>query len=130
MEPHVASGYHNVVLKREYQPECCCSSVLGKVDIRRTEPGARRALSESILFGHADLTCRNGHKRVCERPKSRQVLGRSRKPVNVPSRPVCPAFHTGQQTIPLQIRTMREYAATRDWTIVLQVKEAKTRAAS
>jgi putative DNA-invertase from lambdoid prophage Rac len=28
-----------------------------------------------------------------------------------------------QQTIPLQIRAMREYAAARGWTIVLQVKE-------
>ena len=28
-----------------------------------------------------------------------------------------------QQTIPLQMRAMREYAATRGWTIVLQVKE-------
>jgi putative DNA-invertase from lambdoid prophage Rac len=28
-----------------------------------------------------------------------------------------------QQTLPLQIRAMREYAVTRGWTIVLQVKE-------
>ena len=28
-----------------------------------------------------------------------------------------------QQTLPLQIRAMREYAAKRDWTIVTQVKE-------
>ena len=28
-----------------------------------------------------------------------------------------------QQTIPLQIRALREYAARRDWTIALQVKE-------
>src|SRR5688572_11523129 len=28
-----------------------------------------------------------------------------------------------QQTLPLQMRAMREYAATRDWTIVMQVKE-------
>jgi DNA invertase Pin-like site-specific DNA recombinase len=28
-----------------------------------------------------------------------------------------------QQTIPLQIRTMREYAAKRGWTVVAQVKE-------
>ncbi len=31
-----------------------------------------------------------------------------------------------QQTIPLQIRAMREYAAARGWTIVLQVKEVGT----
>ena len=28
-----------------------------------------------------------------------------------------------QQTLPLQIRTMREYAAKRNWTIITQVKE-------
>jgi putative DNA-invertase from lambdoid prophage Rac len=28
-----------------------------------------------------------------------------------------------QQTLPLQIRTMREYAAKRNWTIVTQIKE-------
>ena len=28
-----------------------------------------------------------------------------------------------QQTIPLQLRAMREYATTRGWTIVKQVKE-------
>ena len=28
-----------------------------------------------------------------------------------------------QQTLPLQIRTMREYAAKRDWTIAAQIKE-------
>ena len=28
-----------------------------------------------------------------------------------------------QQTIPLQLRTMREYAAIRGWTIVMQTKE-------
>ena len=35
-----------------------------------------------------------------------------------------------QQTIPLQIRAMREYAAKREWTIVLQVKEVGSGAAN
>ena len=30
---------------------------------------------------------------------------------------------TDQQTVPLQIRALREYAVRRDWTIALQVKE-------
>jgi DNA invertase Pin-like site-specific DNA recombinase len=30
---------------------------------------------------------------------------------------------TDQQTIPLQIRVLREYAVRRGWTIALQVKE-------
>jgi DNA invertase Pin-like site-specific DNA recombinase len=28
-----------------------------------------------------------------------------------------------QQTLPLQIRAMREYAAKRNWTIITQIKE-------
>ena len=36
---------------------------------------------------------------------------------------------TDQQTIPLQMRTMREYAAKRDWTIALQIKEVGSGAA-
>jgi DNA invertase Pin-like site-specific DNA recombinase len=34
-----------------------------------------------------------------------------------------------QQTLPLQIRSMREYAANREWTIALQVKEVGSGAA-
>jgi DNA invertase Pin-like site-specific DNA recombinase len=63
-------------------------------------------------------------KRASEETKSRQVFGHSRKQPKM--------FRVGlyarvstqdQQTIPLQIRAMREYAARREWTIVLQVKE-------
>ncbi len=28
-----------------------------------------------------------------------------------------------QQTLPLQVRTMREYAAKRGWTVAMQIKE-------
>ena len=34
-----------------------------------------------------------------------------------------------QQTLPLQIRAMREYAAKRGWTIVAQIKEVGSGAA-
>ena len=34
-----------------------------------------------------------------------------------------------QQTIPLQIRALREYSARRGWTIALQVKEVGSGAA-
>lgn len=34
-----------------------------------------------------------------------------------------------QQTLPLQMRAMREYAAKRDWTVVLQLKEIGSGAA-
>jgi putative DNA-invertase from lambdoid prophage Rac len=63
-------------------------------------------------------------KRASEKTKSEQVFGHSRKAVKM--------FRVGlyarvstqdQQTLPLQMRAMREYAATRGWTIVLQTKE-------
>ena len=63
-------------------------------------------------------------KRASEKAKSGQVFGHRRKKPEM--------FRVGlyarvstqdQQTIPLQIRAMREYATARGWTIVLQVKE-------
>ena len=63
-------------------------------------------------------------KRASEKAKSGQVFGHRRKKPEM--------FRVGlyarvsthdQQTIPLQIRAMREYAAARGWTIVQQVKE-------
>jgi len=63
-------------------------------------------------------------KRVSGKAKSDRVFGQARKPVKM--------FRVGlyarvssnyQQTIPLQIRALREYAARRGWTIALQVKE-------
>jgi putative DNA-invertase from lambdoid prophage Rac len=55
---------------------------------------------------------------------SRRVFGQARKPAKM--------FHAGlyarvstndQQTIPLQIRALREYAARRGWAVAMQVKE-------
>lgn len=62
--------------------------------------------------------------------KSGRVFGQSRKPAKM--------FRVGlyarvskhdQQTLPLQIRSMREYAANRGWTIALQVREVGSGAA-
>src|SRR5204863_10033217 len=64
-------------------------------------------------------------KRASRRAKSPRVFG------HLPRRAKAP-FRVGlyarvsthdQQTIPLQTRAMREYAARRGWTITLQVKE-------
>jgi putative DNA-invertase from lambdoid prophage Rac len=64
-------------------------------------------------------------KRASHKPKSRKVFGH-------PSGRAKPELRVGmyarvstqdQQTIPLQTRAMREYAARRGWTIALQVKE-------
>jgi putative DNA-invertase from lambdoid prophage Rac len=63
-------------------------------------------------------------KRASENTKSGEVFGHRRKKPEL--------FRVGlyarvstqdQQTIPMQMRAMREYAATRGWTIILQVKE-------
>src|SRR5450755_1258570 len=59
-----------------------------------------------------------------EKAKSPRVFGQARKPAK--------RFRVGlyarvstndQQTIPLQIRALREYAVRRGWTIAMQVKE-------
>jgi len=64
-------------------------------------------------------------KRASREPKSRRVFGH-------PSRRAKTELRVGlyarvstqdQQTIPLQARAMREYAARRGWVIALQVKE-------
>ena len=63
-------------------------------------------------------------KRASEKTKSPRVFGQARKPAEM--------FRAGlyarvscsdQQTIPLQIRALREYAARRGWAIALEVKE-------
>ena len=72
----------------------------------------------------ADRAAEMAVKRASEKAKSEKVFGHPRKAAKM--------FRVGlyarvstqdQQTIPLQMRAMREYAATRGWTIVLQVKE-------
>src|SRR5450432_1713669 len=63
-------------------------------------------------------------KRASEKAKSQRVFGHARKPAKM--------FHAGlyarvstndQQTIPLQVRALRDYAVRRGWSIALQVKE-------
>jgi len=63
-------------------------------------------------------------KQVSKKRKPPKVFGQARKPAKM--------FRAGlyarvsssdQQTIPLQIRALREYAVRRGWTIALQVKE-------
>ena len=63
-------------------------------------------------------------KRPLQKTKSGRVFGQPRKPAKM--------FRAGfyarvsthdQQTLPLQIRAMREYAAKRGWTVAVQIKE-------
>ena len=64
-------------------------------------------------------------KRASRRAKSPRVFGHPSSRAQAPFRVGLYARVSthDQQTIPLQTRAMREYAARRGWTIVLQVKE-------
>src|SRR6202167_195872 len=69
-------------------------------------------------------------KRASETAKSTRVFGRRQEPSKM--------FRVGlyarvsthdQKTLPLQIRTLREYAAKRGWTVATQIKEVGSGAA-
>jgi putative DNA-invertase from lambdoid prophage Rac len=70
--------------------------------------------------GHAEMTV----KRASQNAKSGEVFGRQRKQPKMVRVGLYARVSTqDQQTIPLQMRAMREYAANRGWSILLQVKE-------
>jgi putative DNA-invertase from lambdoid prophage Rac len=63
-------------------------------------------------------------KRASEKAKSRRVFGQAQKPAKMFRAGLYARISTSdQQTIPLQIRALQEYAVRRGWTITLQVKE-------
>jgi putative DNA-invertase from lambdoid prophage Rac len=63
-------------------------------------------------------------KRASEKAKSRRVFGQAQKPAKMFRAGLYARISTSdQQTIPLQIRALPEYAVRRGWTITLQVKE-------
>src|SRR3979411_806943 len=63
-------------------------------------------------------------KRASEKAKSPRVFGQARKPAKMFRAGLYARVSTtDQQTVPLQIRALREYAARRGWTMALQVKE-------
>jgi DNA invertase Pin-like site-specific DNA recombinase len=63
-------------------------------------------------------------KRASEKAKSPRVFGHARKTAKMLRAGLYARVSTNdQQTIPLQIRALREYAVRRGWTIALQVKE-------
>jgi len=63
-------------------------------------------------------------KRASHKPKSEQVFGHARKQPKMFRAGLYACVSTNDpQTIPLQIRALRKYAARRGWTIALQVKE-------
>jgi DNA invertase Pin-like site-specific DNA recombinase len=63
-------------------------------------------------------------KQAFPKAKSGNVFGQRRKPAKMLRAGLYARVSTNdQQTIPLQIRALREYTARRGWTIALQVKE-------
>ena len=63
-------------------------------------------------------------KRASEKAKSARVFGQARKPSKMFRAGLYARVSTSdQQTIPLQVRALRDYAVRRGWTIALQVKE-------
>jgi len=63
-------------------------------------------------------------KQAFEKAKSSRVFGQARKPAKMFRAGLYARVSTSdQQTIPLQIRALREHAVRRGWTITLQVKE-------
>ena len=69
---------------------------------------------------HAEMAA----KQASEKAKSPKVFGQVRKPAKMFRAGLYARVSTNdQQTIPLQIRALREYAVRRGWTIALQLKE-------
>ena len=63
-------------------------------------------------------------KRASGKARSPRVFGQTRKPAKMFRAGLYARVSTNdQQTIPLQVRALREYAVRRGWTIALQVKE-------
>src|ERR1700674_50655 len=69
-------------------------------------------------------------KQASENAKSHNVFGHARKPTKMFRAGLYARVSTNdQQTLPMQSRAMREYAARRGWTIALQVREVGSGAA-
>jgi putative DNA-invertase from lambdoid prophage Rac len=63
-------------------------------------------------------------KQASEKANSPRVFGQARKPAKMFRAGLYARVSTNdQQTIPLQIRALREYAVRRGWTIALQVRD-------
>src|SRR6185503_16569417 len=69
-------------------------------------------------------------KRASRKAKSAHVFGQARRPTKMFRAGLYARVSTNdQQTLPMQNRAMREYAARRGWTIALQVREVNSGAA-
>ena len=67
-------------------------------------------------------------KRASQKVKSNRAFGQARKPAKMFRAGLYARVSTNdQQTLPMQSRAMREYAAWRGWTITLQIREVELR---
>jgi DNA invertase Pin-like site-specific DNA recombinase len=63
-------------------------------------------------------------KRTSNEAKSNRVFGHARKPAKTFRAGLYARVSTlDQQTLPMQMRAMRDYATNRGWTVAMQVKE-------
>ena len=63
-------------------------------------------------------------KRTLSKPESTRVLGQARKPAKMFRAGLYARVSTlDQQTLPMQIRVLRNYAGQRGWVVARQVKE-------
>ena len=66
-------------------------------------------------------------KRASEKAKAHRVFGHARKSVKMFRAGLYARVSTNdQQTIPLQIRALHEFAVRRGWTIALQIREVNS----
>src|SRR6266568_619842 len=80
----------------------------------------RKGSSPAMPIGSSEVPV----TRAPRKPKSKEVFGQRRRPAKMFRAGLYARVSTNdQQTIPLQIRALREYAARRGWTIAIQVKE-------
>src|SRR6266481_8282290 len=69
-------------------------------------------------------------KQASKTPKSTRAFGQRQEPAKMFRAGLYARVSThDQQTLPLQMRAMREYAARRGWTIAIQIKEVGSGAA-
>jgi DNA invertase Pin-like site-specific DNA recombinase len=90
-------------------------------------PHGRKGYSAATGREHRDMPV----KRASAKPKSRRVFGHPKIPAKNALRAGLYArvSTNDQQTLPMQLRALREYAARRGWTIATQMKEVGSGAA-
>src|SRR4051794_29093501 len=83
-------------------------------------PRGRKGYSAAILGEHREVPVKQGSGSR----KSGKVFGQGQKTAKMVRAGLYARVSTqDQQTLPMQNRAMREYAARRGWTIAMQVKE-------